>query len=407
MAAPTIPLEIWAASDVVLPNTHELNKSRPINDLWTKGWDMGEKPACEEFNYVLNMITQWGRYVTGEQIPGLDTRFLRIANNLSDVPNKATARTNLDVYSKAESDARYVNVTGDTMSGTLSLPRLDFQASSSDSAFITTTNPASDWTYFDFNLGDNPGTAGASGVDVMRFRFTPSGSAAFSMMELNATGTATALCRVIGNITATATITGATVTATTLNGTNGTVSGTLTVGTLQSTTTRATNVIATAGVSCATLTATTVNGTNGTISGTLTVGTLQSTTTRATNVIATAGVTGATVTASSSMTTPSIRVNGLANVNSLSVVNNSATVAGKNIVRSVNSTNADANGNVVLTINSGVMDLRLGAQVYQDGGGPVPAGHVVTWVDGGEKMQFTYAKPLQKLVNGVWSTITG
>ncbi len=71
----------------------------------------------EEFNYVLNMVTAWAKYITGEQIPGLDSRFLRISQNLADV-SKATARTNLDVWSKTESDTRYVNVSGDTMTGT-------------------------------------------------------------------------------------------------------------------------------------------------------------------------------------------------------------------------------------------------------------------------------------------------
>ncbi len=44
MAAPTVPIEIWAYGNIV-PNTHELNKQRPIDDLWNKGWDLGEKPS--------------------------------------------------------------------------------------------------------------------------------------------------------------------------------------------------------------------------------------------------------------------------------------------------------------------------------------------------------------------------
>ena len=38
-----------------------------------------------------------------------DARYAQRANNLSDLSNAGTARTNLDVYSKGESDARYVN----------------------------------------------------------------------------------------------------------------------------------------------------------------------------------------------------------------------------------------------------------------------------------------------------------
>lgn len=45
--------------------------------------------------------------------------FLRKDQNLNDVSNKATARTNLDVYSKAEASANFVNQSGDVMAGEL------------------------------------------------------------------------------------------------------------------------------------------------------------------------------------------------------------------------------------------------------------------------------------------------
>lgn len=367
MAAPTVPIEIWAYGNIVLPNTHELNKSRPIDDLWNKGWDMGEKPSCEEFNYVLNMVTAWAKYITGEQIPGLDSRFLRVTQNLADVPNKATARTNLDVWSKGESDTRYVNVSGDTMTGNLSVPRLDLQASSSDFAYITTTNPASDWTYFDFVLGDNPGTAGSSGVDTMRFRFTPSGGSIFNMMELNAISATAALCRVTGNIIASGSIQGSSMTATSATFTNGTVSNTWTVNTLQSTTTRATNVVATNNVS----------------TGTLNV---SSTTTTA----------------------------------NLVVQNNSATVGGRHVVRAVNGNTADGNGNVTISLPpQGVQDMRLGSEistnryslgnesfVYRAPGGCVVTGFNI-WSKSGNNDEFRdmYSRPIQKYINGGWYTI--
>ncbi|UAN53705.1 phage tail protein [Serratia sp. JSRIV002] len=45
--------------------------------------------------------------------------FLRKDQNLGDVKNKATSRENLDVYSKSETDGRYVNQSGDIMAGPL------------------------------------------------------------------------------------------------------------------------------------------------------------------------------------------------------------------------------------------------------------------------------------------------
>lgn len=69
MAAPTTPLEVWAKSDVNLPVAGGPNKKRPINDLWAKGYDKGQKPAAEEFNYVLNIVTAWPKYIIDEYLP--------------------------------------------------------------------------------------------------------------------------------------------------------------------------------------------------------------------------------------------------------------------------------------------------------------------------------------------------
>lgn len=220
MAQPTIPLQIWAESDIVLPNAHTANKISPIADLWAKGWDLGEKPACEELNYVLNMMTWWMSYISTEQIPGMATDYLRKDQNLNDVGNKTAARTNLDVYSKTEGDNRYVNVEGDTMTGPLTVPRITFPSDASDTAHITTTVGA-DQTYLDFVIGDNTGVAGQPTVDVMRFRFVPVNNgnfiSPFNMMELNATANGVALLRVQGNITATGTTTTGSLSSTTIN----------------------------------------------------------------------------------------------------------------------------------------------------------------------------------------------
>lgn len=398
MAAPTVPIEIWAYGNIVLPNTHELNKSRPIDDLWNKGWDLGEKPSCEEFNYVLNMVTAWAKYITGEQIPGLDGRFLRISQNLADLANKATARTNLDVWSKTESDTRYVNVSGDTMTGTLSLPRLDFQASSTDFAYITTTNPASDQTYFDFVVGDNPGNAGASGVDSMRFRFSPSGGSIFNMMELNAISATAALCRVTGNIIASGSIQGSTMNATTGTFTNVNVSGTVTTGTLQSTTTRATNLNVTGTGTIATISATNTTTSSLTVNGTASISTMNATNSTIQNL-----------TVPVKITATALQVNGATTTGSLAVSGQSATVGGRNVVRAVNGATADGNGNLTLTIPpQGVMGVRLGPlQSFRERGGNerMSGGVMTSWADFGGSNYWVYLRPLQYLINGSWVTV--
>lgn len=328
MAIPVNAIEVWAKDDYTLPNAHTINKIRPINDLWAKGYDKGQRPDVQAWNYVWNNTTAWLKYITEEQVPGLDSRFLKKDLNLSDIPNKATAMTNLGVYSKTESDGRFVNVTGDVMTGALTTPQLNFVASSTDVAYITTTNPAADVTYFDFVVGDNPGTVGTAPADSMRFRFAPSSFATFTMLELNAITTSTALAKLTGNFVATG-----------------------------------------------------------------------------------------------SVTASSLSVTGLAAVSSLSVSSNTATVGGRNIVRSVNGQVANANGDVTIVLPpQGVQDMRMSAQIqmpntsfvdFSDGRAAyAPVGSYMTGVSDNqtgkiyiEDVDNIFYRYLQKQIGGVWYNI--
>ena len=56
MPLPTEKLIIWANTDVNLPELAGPNKIKPIDDLINKGWDFKQKPAADEFNYVLNNL---------------------------------------------------------------------------------------------------------------------------------------------------------------------------------------------------------------------------------------------------------------------------------------------------------------------------------------------------------------
>ena len=63
MARPSNSILQWAVQDITLPNLGSLNKKVPINDLQQKGWDMGQKPAADEFNYILNNFSDWITYL--------------------------------------------------------------------------------------------------------------------------------------------------------------------------------------------------------------------------------------------------------------------------------------------------------------------------------------------------------
>lgn len=72
MAKPTSELVVWARQDVTLPVAGGANKILPIDDLLDKGYDEGEKPDAEGFNYILNAATDWVRYHEEEKFPELE-----------------------------------------------------------------------------------------------------------------------------------------------------------------------------------------------------------------------------------------------------------------------------------------------------------------------------------------------
>ncbi|UYL04384.1 hypothetical protein EPNKCIFM_00082 [Klebsiella phage KP13-16] len=75
MAQPTYYPD-WATEDTTLPSTGQTNKVRPKNSLLTIGWDKGQIPSAEEFNWELNNLGQWIRYLNDEVIAGLPDVYL-------------------------------------------------------------------------------------------------------------------------------------------------------------------------------------------------------------------------------------------------------------------------------------------------------------------------------------------
>lgn len=91
---------------------------------------------------------------------------------------------------------------------------------------------------------------------------------------------------------------------------------------------------------------------------------------------------------------------------------NTATVAGRNIVRSVNNTTADASGNVTIDVGTNVVtSVRLGARIMAGvSESPFYAGYVMTGWQYGDKKELRgatyYTAPLQYLVGSTWITVT-
>ena len=358
---PVFPLEIWAEADLVLPNSGRQNKVRPIDDLWQKGWDKGQKPDCEAFNYLLNLYGRWIQYSI-DRLDAPNTDYLEIAQNLADVLDKAAARRNLDVYSKAEAANAFVNVEGDTMTGPLSLGRINFTGSHSTDFFYVecsyeTDGASEEFSHLDFVFGDN------ATQDQIRFRCknTASNGAIFNVMTIESKDGSTGRVNIYNELHVSSSINTGTLSATTGNFTNTNVSGTGSFGTIR----------------CH---STTIN--------------------------------------SGGTTTNYARVNGDCNVNQLIVNNNWAVVAGRHIVRTVNGAGADANGAVWISTGA-VQDIRLtGNTWYWPGSNLVswnwqaPAGAVMTGIypqetgkNSADNVGGVYYAYIQKLVNGAWYNV--
>lgn len=68
MAQPTY-YPLWATEDTTLPNTDQTNKIRPKTTLREIGWDKGQIPSAEEFNWLFNNMYQWIYYLNEEALP--------------------------------------------------------------------------------------------------------------------------------------------------------------------------------------------------------------------------------------------------------------------------------------------------------------------------------------------------
>ena len=120
MAQPTNPLIVWASDDSILPNAQRPNKSLPSESLIQTGWDLSQKPAADEWNYLLNNYGEYINWLIEEKI----NEFLKKSENLNDLANKATARTNIDVFSKSEVNSKTISAgNGLTGGGDLSSNR--------------------------------------------------------------------------------------------------------------------------------------------------------------------------------------------------------------------------------------------------------------------------------------------
>lgn len=110
---------------------------------------------------------------------------------------------------------------------------------------------------------------------------------------------------------------------------------------------------------------------------------------------------------------------GILTVPSFVVSTQTATVGGRNIVRSINGSTANVNGDVTLTTTGVVTNVRLGSEIvtdreslghetftYRTNPGCLVTGFYVGSTSGNEdEFRAMFSRPVQILIDGVWRTI--
>ena len=172
MPLPTDDLIVWASSDVNLPNLAGPNKVKPIDDLILKGWDFKQKPAADEFNYVLNNLGMHVSYleesktytfsgdVTGTatstgsdditfNVSVTDNSHNHISANISD----ATSANNSNTVVKRGASGE-ISVGDLTISKVGGVSTINFPATSNDAGYIKHSE-TNDVSRIQFSISDN------------------------------------------------------------------------------------------------------------------------------------------------------------------------------------------------------------------------------------------------------------
>ena len=203
MPLPTDDLIIWASSDVNLPNLAGPNKVKPIDDLILKGWDFKQKPAADEFNYVLNNLGIHVSYleeaktytfsgdVTGTatstgsddvtfNVSVADNSHNHISANISDATSSNAAF--MIVKRDANGGISIGDLTVNKLSNTSTIT---FPSSANDPGFIKHIETPADTGKLQFSVSDNN-----SATDLFEFGNTEGGSFR-STFTITSTGVAT------------------------------------------------------------------------------------------------------------------------------------------------------------------------------------------------------------------------
>ncbi|MEH0156466.1 hypothetical protein V6R21_20120 [Limibacter armeniacum] len=127
-------------SSVLYINNDESGAGSPIGD------DLYARLDADNLSLVNK--DGWKSALGYVETADIDNRYLKIESNLSDLADKSVARTNLEVFSKTETDSRYLQLTGGTITGDLSVQGLFTQNISSGGKYINGLATARNYSSF-------------------------------------------------------------------------------------------------------------------------------------------------------------------------------------------------------------------------------------------------------------------
>lgn len=218
MSLPTEELIIWANTDVNLPELSGPNKTKPIDDLIDKGWDFKQKPAADEFNYILNnlgmhisYLEQNKTYTFAGDVSGTATTVGsdNVTFNISVTDNSHNhTSSNISDATNLNNPSTIVkrSASGGITIGTLTLDKVDsiskiiFPAENNDAGFIKHIESPADVGKMQFSIGDNNVS-----TDIFEFGYTNDGTF-IPTLSIKANGELDVPSGAIGNATTATTL---------------------------------------------------------------------------------------------------------------------------------------------------------------------------------------------------------
>lgn len=178
MAKPLLYPE-WATTDTTLPATGNTNKQRPKESLRNIGWDKGQIPTAEEWNWQFDNISDWVKWFDDNNEESKTFSLVGEVTGTSDYTNESgfSVTTNVDATpSNVPLKIVRRNSLGGVSLGNVSLEKtngvstINFPQQTNDQGFIKHSEATADNGKLQFCIGDN------NSGDYFEFGHTQGGS---------------------------------------------------------------------------------------------------------------------------------------------------------------------------------------------------------------------------------------